>query len=391
MSRWLFLGILLFVSPVLAQPYSGPPDGAAYWTVQAFKDHPIKGPQAAKGVVLWSHGVAGKTVQYTAAPAPLMLRFARAGWDVIKVQRNPTHERGWIPSGVRHVADVVVRAEKAKADGYRQVIAAGQSYGGAISIEASGKTTAIDGVIALAPGHGSDAGGDARLRQFDSLTGQLIDAIGKAQTPRLVVMIAENDPLHPFELRGPKLRAALQKRGKPFVLFDESMPLKGHGAGGTSQFDQWYGACILTFITTANAKSGETLCEGPLMVGKFALPRDMKIVPPAATVPANLAILSGHWSGTMTGGYQVQLIFERVDAKQTQFVYATVTEKGSPSWARRTAVAEGISLASRTKGSDFSIVFDPPGPDGVLKVIVTGTNGAIFTATLKRGSGSQSD
>lgn len=388
MIRWLCVACILLASPTVAQPYDGPPDGAAYWTVQAFKDFPIKGPQTAKGAVFWSHGVAGRQKQYHVAPAPIMLRFARAGWDVIKVQRNPTHERGWIPSGLRHVGDLVERVNQAKADGYRQVIAAGQSYGGAISIEASGKTTAIDSVIALAPGHGSDATNGSNARLFDQLTDQLIGAINRNQASRIVVMIAEGDVLHPHEIRGPKLRAALQTRNKPFVLFDEQMPLKGHGAGGTLQFDQWYGACVFAFLTAVKSPVGEKQCEGPAMVGKFALPRDEKVLTPAANIPANLAALSGRWSGTMTGGYLVMLIFEQVDTNQAKFVYATVPEKGSPSWARRTAVFEGAKLASRIAGSQFSIVFEPPGPDGVLNATVTGTNGTVFQATLKRDAGS---
>lgn len=383
------VALVLWLSPMAAvsQPYDGPPGGTDYWTVPAYKDFPLKGPQAARGVVLWSHGVEGRKAQYQYQPNQVVKRFARAGWDVIKVQRNPRNERGWIPSGVRHAKDLVERAHQAKAEGYKQVIAAGQSYGGAISVEAAGKTTVIDGVLAMAPGHGSDATGSGHARMFDSLTDQLITAIGRMKTPRAVIMIAENDIYHPFEVRGPKLRAALIKRGSPFVLFDETMPLKGHGAGATPQFDQWYGACVVGFLTAASVSSGETSCEGPLMAGDFALPRDIKIIPLPTDIPAGIASLSGRWLGTMTGDRGVTFVFEKLDQAAASFVYALdrgSERKFNPSWSRRSANWNGSAFESRNKNDKFSIVFPPPGSDGVLNAVVTGTTGTVYQATLRR-------
>lgn len=395
MVRW-FAWLILFISSgaAIAQPYDGPPNGADYWTVPAYKQFPLKGPQVAKGLILWSHGVYRREAQYQYPPAPIMQRFARAGWDVIKVQRNPRNERGWIPSGVRHVHDLVERVNQAKANGYRQVFVAGQSYGGAISIEASARTTAIDGVIALAPGHGSDAesGGSARI--FDMLTDQLIGAIDKAQAPRMLVMIAEGDVYTPFEVRGPRLRAALDRRAKPYILFDETMPLKGHGAGETPQFDQWYGVCIMAFMTKLEAPPGETRCGGPQVVGKFALPTDVKVAAPAADTSPTFAALAGRWSGTMsgpnTGDREAMLVFEKFDANRVSFLYALdrgAEGKFAPFYSRRIATWSGTAFESRNNTGNFSIVFGPP-VNGVMPLIVTGETGATYKATLRREAGS---
>src|SRR5947209_6308017 len=96
------LGLLVasFLSAVVvmataAQSQDRPPDGATYWTIPGFKGRPLLGPEKAKGVVFWSHGVNGKEPQYQGSPPPVIALFAAARWDVIKINRNPTYETGW--------------------------------------------------------------------------------------------------------------------------------------------------------------------------------------------------------------------------------------------------------------------------------------------------------
>src|SRR5262245_56120011 len=134
------------------------PNGRAYWTEYGFCDIPVKGPAAANGLIIWSHGMSGAEEQYRFAPPPIVRRLASIGWDVIKINRNNLYEHGWTSSGVRHRDDALERVRAAKAQGYKTVMLAGQSYGGAISLEANARSTDIDGVLALSPGHGSDVG-----------------------------------------------------------------------------------------------------------------------------------------------------------------------------------------------------------------------------------------
>src|ERR1700751_3274500 len=67
----------------------------AYWTEPAYEKYPLKGPEAAVGLVIWNHGVNGRLPQYQGAPPPLMQGLAARGWDVIKLDRNPTWENTW--------------------------------------------------------------------------------------------------------------------------------------------------------------------------------------------------------------------------------------------------------------------------------------------------------
>jgi hypothetical protein len=115
--RAFFLtGLLCAASPIVAQPYPGPPaDGRTYWEVPAFKEHPYAGPEKARGLIIWSHGLNGKNPQWQGAPPDIIRDAARAGWDVMKVNRNSLHETSWIDSGRKHVAHVVSLGQKAKA------------------------------------------------------------------------------------------------------------------------------------------------------------------------------------------------------------------------------------------------------------------------------------
>ena len=275
----------------------GPPKGTtpAYWQVDAYSDKPSIGPEASRGVLFWSHGVSGTNVQWKGKPLRFVKKFAAAGWDVIKVNRNNLHERSWRTSGPKHVADLQERARKARAEGYKRVILGGQSYGGAISLEAASMAGIADGVIAIAPGHGSDACGRGSSigRRADSLPRQLRDALERNTAPRTVLMVADGDECVGFNRPHASYRQTLQASGSSFVFLDDTMPVRGHGAGNTNQFDSWYGRCLLDFLDAGGApKSGETVCPSPSPVPAYLLPRDYR--PPA---DGGAGSLLGAWSG----------------------------------------------------------------------------------------------
>jgi pimeloyl-ACP methyl ester carboxylesterase len=285
--------------PAQAQPYSPPPsDFTSYWTEPAFKDSPYKGPSAARGILFWSHGVSGKYQQWQFPPPEVIHDFARAGWDVVKVQRNNLHENGWAASGVNHVADLVQRIKKAHDEGYRFIIAAGQSYGGAISLEASARTDLLFGVIAFAPGHGSDAcgrsAGQGWGRIADNLQSYLVDAIIAAKAPRVVVSMADGDECQGHNDPTKLLRDALNRAPGNFIFLDTAMPVRGHGAAATAQFQRWYGSCLRAFLDPDTRPSTkETACPAP-SEPHYMLPSGYVL--PKAPVEG----LVGAWSGQLT-------------------------------------------------------------------------------------------
>ena len=276
----------------------GPPKGTspAYWQVAAYSDKPPIGPETARGVLFWSHGVSGQNVQWKGKPLRFVERFAREGWDVIKVNRNNLHERSWNVSGPKHVADLQERARKARSDGYRRVILGGQSYGGAISLEAASTAGLADGVIAIAPGHGSDACGRGYGigRRADSLPRQLRGALERNRARRTVLMVADGDECVGFNRPHASYRETLNASGSSFVFLDDTMPVRGHFAGNTNQFDRWYGQCLVDFLDAVGApRAGETVCPSPSPVPAYLLPDGYR--PPAHGGPGSLL---GAWSGS---------------------------------------------------------------------------------------------
>ena len=366
----------------LAAPDADPPSiFTGYWLALGWPELPPRGPAASRGLVFWSHGVSGDRPQYQAPPHEAVRRLAEAGWDVVKIQRNPTFEAfgSWTASGVRHVADLARRAEAAKAEGYARVIAAGQSYGGAISIEASGRTAAIDAVLAFVPGHGSDAATTSHARSYENLTHMLVDGIGDMKAARVALLIAGDDPLHPHERRGPRLHAALRRLAVPFALFDETMPIKGHGAGATRQFDAWYGECLLDFLEREDRRPGETVCAPPDPLPAFLLPRHLRL----ANVPSELspprARLAGAWSGRYPtdGDREVLVALERIAAGGARLIYAVGSGPSGSldmGWGRWDARWVGDSLFARSDtGNTITLTARPDGAVDLVYALPDGS------------------
>jgi len=335
------------------------PDGRAYWVEYGFCDLPVRGPASAKGLVLWSHGVSGDNEQYKYPPPPIMRRFEGAGWDVVKINRNNLYEHGWTSSGVRHRDDALERARAAKASGYKNVILAGQSYGGAISLEANTRAPGIiNGVMALSPGHGSDAasGATGYGDRYRNLNRYLLEALSAQKGGRVVALVAPDDRLHPDRSVGSgfgaKMRAALATSGRPFVVFDESGPIHGHGAGGTAQFSAWFGACLVKFLDPAQPVApGETVCNPPSPLPHFILPADLKHPAPGAQGASRWL---GSWEGTYgNGSYHrdLMLVVEAATGDTATVVY-------SPGAGPAKELSMGYDRYTSARISGNSIVID---------------------------------
>ena len=283
----------------------------------------------ALGLILWSHGVNGNNDQYKAAPPPFVRRLARAGWDVEKINRNALYEHGWTASGGKHVDDLVQRAHLAIEQGYSRVIAAGQSFGGVISIEANARAPNIFyGVVATSPGHGSDSPSftvGASRGEYYNLDRYLLDALAGQHNGRLVVSLPPGDLLHPNrdgDPIGPKVRKILLSSGLPFVQFDETLPITGHGAAYTNQFDTWFGGCLQTFLDPRrSAPPGETRCVNPDPVPTFLLPAGLKIpVPGEAGAARWLGAWDGGWPGYV---YQFRIVIYKVEGNTASLYYCS--------------------------------------------------------------------
>jgi hypothetical protein len=124
----------------------------------------------------------------------------------------------------------------------------------------------------------------------------LAEAIRGMKAGRAAVLVAMGDDLQRGADQGPEVRAALERFGRPFVLFDSRMPIRGHGAAGTRQFDAWYGECLLRFVEAAAPPAGVTVCAAPADP-RFILADGLRPAAPPADLPRERAALAGVWRG----------------------------------------------------------------------------------------------
>ena len=226
------------------QPAPAPPplvDGLNYGFVpdKRFLWH---GPQAARGVVVWSHGRAGD-VDYRGVQPPAFLRaFNNAGFDVIRFDRAPLADDALRAAGwLRDELPALRRA------GWRLIVAAGQSRGGWTSLQMLDTAGLADVVIAAsAAAHGS--GSSTNLAgQNDDLRQMVADA--ERSRTRVAFIQFSADPY----LSDPGTRVGLVERLRPkeaaLLLIDRPPGLSGHLAAGTTLFASRYGACLLGFAT----------------------------------------------------------------------------------------------------------------------------------------------
>ena len=201
------------------------------------------GPAAARGVVVWSHGVGGVDVDSRGhQPPPLLRAFNDAGFDVIRFDRapysdNPVRAAGWL----REELPVLRRS------GYKLVVAAGQSRGAWTSLQILDTAGLADVVIALSPAaHGS--GGSTNLSAQDD---DLRALVGDAAPSRTRVAVAQftADPFMSDAETRVRLLQRLQPKMGALLLIDRPPGLSGHFGGTNTTFSRQYGACLLQFAT----------------------------------------------------------------------------------------------------------------------------------------------
>jgi dienelactone hydrolase len=248
-TRWagLLLALLLSLMPLGAALADG------FSLIPAYPATPLVGPKAAKGAVIWNHGVnflygsEGDT-----APLPAFLtRFRDADWDVFRLLRPRMSEE---PRGS---SDEVARtAARLKAEGYRRIVLAGQSGGAWLALMAAGKSNAVDAVIANAPAW---YGTDFPTYYMNGFV--LLDDIAAIRHGRIMISYFKGDPYDPGG-RARKSAAILAAHGVPHLVLDRPKGFTGHFGGMTARFARRFGACLLAVAGTGPMPT-EANCDSP--------------------------------------------------------------------------------------------------------------------------------
>jgi pimeloyl-ACP methyl ester carboxylesterase len=315
--RWILglaTALLLAAAPAFAQ----------YEVVQGFDDLPPKGPGKALGIVIWNHGLHGNHDQARFPPPNYMRVLHAAGWDVIRIKRDGLSEGGgWTTGGLRHVARTVEEVQRAKAQGYARVILAGQSYGGAITLEAA-RQTDVYAIIPSAPGTGVSLAQLGSPMANTAGTEHLYAALADGKFERAAPILPFSDEYAPASPeRGRRSREILAKRNVPFLPLDDgSTILVSHGGASSNPMTQIYAKCLVAFLDPQRVSSA-----GPAACGQGGLPAAPDLLAEAAALkPAAMPtgewwkFYEGVWVGAWGGPNLVALALER-SANGYEFVY----------------------------------------------------------------------
>jgi dienelactone hydrolase len=367
----LALAVVLFS---LALPRPAAAD--EFSLIPAYPQTPLRGPETAKGAVIWNHGVNflyGAEAS-TSPIAPYLTLFRDAGWDVFRLLRPRMSEEPNTSSD-----EVAATAERLKRQGYRRIVLAGQSGGAWLSLMAAGKSAAIHAVIADAPAwYGTDFPSYLRNRFI------LLHYIDGIRRGRIMISYFKGDPYDPGG-RGPRSAALLAAHHVPHLVLDEPQGFTGHFGGMTALYVRRFGACLLAVAGTGPMPTLQSCDSGWGRTPSAALP-----VPPHLALakpsggPADPFL--GKWYGYYGNGREVMLAVERVDRTAVDALYIIgpgLTPALKPAVSQRHGRIAGGALVFATKGR-ASLRFTRRA-DGALDALWTAADGdATLSAALHR-------
>ena len=343
-----------------------------------YDDRAPRGPATARGVVIWNHGL-GADFEASGPSPYLMDELWDAGYDVARLWRDRAGDR--LEGAATALIDT---GRQLRARGYREVIAAGQSFGGWIAFAATGRSSGVfDVVLALAPAAHGQVG---RSRDYE-LNADNLYALAEALLPtRVLAAFFADDRFDPGG-RGPRLARILEAKRIPYSVIDRPPGFAGHGAGQSLGFARAYGPCIVAFVTAA-AASNPSACAAPVVEPRAAdfpaLP-SVEIADPA-TVSAPLRSFLGNWFGWLDNGRQVQLVIAGGTPDRVTGLYAwTAASRGERNGYDRMSGAlgpDGVLLFAESGKRRIAVA---PQPDGRLQLLWTRADGGNgLTATLRR-------
>jgi pimeloyl-ACP methyl ester carboxylesterase len=353
------------------------PGNRFYWVERAFCDLEMAGPQRARGVIIWNHGISGTNPSWR-APAPPAFRLLQArGWDVIMIKRH--HLAETMPGGplARSVERTLQEAAAQRKLGYSRVVLAGQSFGGYVTLEAIDTVPDIFAAIALSPGVRS-SGADGRLDP--TIVEQIFQ---RARVGRLALVFPGSDALFGHIARGARAQPILAGRDFPYLMIDEASEITGHGGGVTGRFALRYGLCLAEFLASPELPAGRFTCETSR--GDWGVVREL-LMPAADKVP-NLAVEPSSLPGALASlaGPHWALLGD------TLVLVAPVADPGGVRLLYRSTGTGGGVLDAKILGGSMRAVLPNKStvtlsPDGHGTITWTSSDRSqVLSAPLRRG------
>jgi pimeloyl-ACP methyl ester carboxylesterase len=225
--------------------------------------HLRRGPEAARGVLVWGHGYGGPDRDNRNAPTPGLVSVLNdAGWDVLRFDRHPGED-----AIAASLPRLVSGLPALRAAGYRQVVLGGQSRGGWQAIMAAAeRPELVHAVLATAPAaHGEAQRPNNHGAALDDFR-RLLAGLPVQGGPRLLVALFDEDPFDPDpERRAALLEALARERGAPTLALwpQAAPPIRGHNGLYEPAFTRLYGACVLTLVQAPEAAAPRGLRRAP--------------------------------------------------------------------------------------------------------------------------------
>ena len=198
-----------------------------------------KGPQAAAGLIVWSHGYFRGIDSTNSAPQGEVAYFTNAGYDLYRFDRQ------WIRDVQEDAADFAAAIKQAKSMGYKRIILAGQSNGAWTSLETVVRSPEVDGVISVSAARHGEVKDMRDVSIARSDWQKLVRSIKPG--PRVMVFIFKNDS-YDVGGRTDDATAAFKASGVDAIVVAYPPGFSGHGAASASAFPRKFGACIYDFI-----------------------------------------------------------------------------------------------------------------------------------------------
>jgi dienelactone hydrolase len=129
--------------------------------------------------------------------------------------------------------------------GWRKIVAGGQSRGGWTSLQVLNVAGLADAVIAVSPaffGGYTNSDNTAGLYRY-------LHAVKSPATRVAIVQFTEDKYVTDMDLRVALYRDALPPRVAALLIIDRPAGITGHGGGATAAFAQGYSNCLLRFVT----------------------------------------------------------------------------------------------------------------------------------------------
>lgn len=226
--------------------------------------HLRRGPQAARGALVWGHGYGGPDRDNRARPLPgFVSALNDAGWDVLRFDRHPGDD-GLHSALPRLVSGLAALREA----GYQRIVLGGQSRGGWQAIMAAAdRPDWVEAVIATAPAaHGEASRPNSLSAALDDFR-RLLAGLPIAGGPRLLVALFDGDDYDPDpERRAQVLEALARERSAPTLALWPQGDISGHNAAHGWRFTRLFAGCVLTLVQAPEAAAPRglrrTACGG---------------------------------------------------------------------------------------------------------------------------------